>query len=693
MQASARARAAHAAIALLASPALLASTARADEFPEAADSPSAFVTVIDARDYDDRFETVADLLDHTPGVRVRRYGPLGSYSTASIRGSKPEQVLVLLDGVRLNSAQRGAANLSALPLRTIGRIEVIRGAGAARYGSGAVGGVISIRTRTAPPGGGQVVDGSATSGRYETLGADLLVSRRGEGGGALVGYTRLQSENDFHYQVPALSGAVPRPTLGTRTHQRLNADFREDSALVRGDWEVSPELRLDGTLALLAKEGGQPGTTLGKNLRNVTDEQLSCLGPEEQYRRALVRLAGSRSRSSGSLSAALSYRLERVELRDPPRPGFELERSDCDLVPFTATGRRRSQATDQEATLDLAYAGPRAHIGPLDVHNRSALTLRFDHVRTLDAEPHRRAVGTLFTQQEMRLFEGRLRLVPSLGFEAARTSDGLARRAGFADFVETSIDDEPAWLPHIGVILRLAPGLRLKANWLRAYRRPSFTELFHPDWSFIRGNPALDAEDSINADVGLELRRERAGPLRDLELEAVAFRRDIRESIEWELLGQTFVPTNTGEALARGYEARGSLRLFGRLDLAASYTFIDTEFREGAERGFPLPQTPRNRLFASAALSLGPARIWAELEYEDERTLNEQALERLGQTRAVNAGIALPLRALPGFGWAPPGASLSSEWRNATSEARTDSLGLPLPASTFWYLRLRFRTE
>ena len=71
----------------------------AGELPEAADEPSAFSTVIDARQYDDRFATVEELLGQVPGVRVRRFGGLGSYSTASIRGSKSEQVLV---GIRFS---------------------------------------------------------------------------------------------------------------------------------------------------------------------------------------------------------------------------------------------------------------------------------------------------------------------------------------------------------------------------------------------------------------------------------------------------------------------------------------------------------------------------------------------------------------------------------------------------------------
>ncbi len=157
--------------------ALSAGVATGREFEESADSPSAFVTVIHARDYDDRFETVEDLLHHAAGVRVRRFGALGSYSPASIRGSKAEQVLVLLDGVRLNSAHRGAVDLSTLSLRTIERIEVIRGGGSARYGSDAIGGVIVMTSRR-PEGTG--VDVSGIVGDLRTLGGDALVSVRGE---------------------------------------------------------------------------------------------------------------------------------------------------------------------------------------------------------------------------------------------------------------------------------------------------------------------------------------------------------------------------------------------------------------------------------------------------------------------------------------------------------------------------------
>ena len=50
----------------------LAPLARAAEFPENPDAPSAFSTRIEARKYDDRFATVEEVLSEVPGVRVRR---------------------------------------------------------------------------------------------------------------------------------------------------------------------------------------------------------------------------------------------------------------------------------------------------------------------------------------------------------------------------------------------------------------------------------------------------------------------------------------------------------------------------------------------------------------------------------------------------------------------------------------------
>src|SRR3989442_13552307 len=82
-------------------------------------------------------------------VSVRAYGGLGELAHPSIRGSSPAQVLVLLDGIPLNSVGLGQTDLSTISVDAVDRIEILRGPFAAIYGSGALGGVISIVTTKA----------------------------------------------------------------------------------------------------------------------------------------------------------------------------------------------------------------------------------------------------------------------------------------------------------------------------------------------------------------------------------------------------------------------------------------------------------------------------------------------------------------------------------------------------------------
>ncbi len=95
--------------------------------------------------------TVDQLLTTLPGVEVQGAGLAGSPVKLSMRGLntgyQTKRVLVLVDGRRFNEQYQGNAELSALPIENIERIEVLRGPASALYGSDAMGGVVSIVTR------------------------------------------------------------------------------------------------------------------------------------------------------------------------------------------------------------------------------------------------------------------------------------------------------------------------------------------------------------------------------------------------------------------------------------------------------------------------------------------------------------------------------------------------------------------
>lgn len=117
--------------------------------PATAGSVGRSVTVITAEDLRGLpIRTVTDALRLVPGLWVRARGPFGSQTDFSMRGAGFGQVLVLVDGVRVNDVQSGHHN-GDLPLQVedIERIEVLGGAGASLFGADAVGGTIHIITR------------------------------------------------------------------------------------------------------------------------------------------------------------------------------------------------------------------------------------------------------------------------------------------------------------------------------------------------------------------------------------------------------------------------------------------------------------------------------------------------------------------------------------------------------------------
>ena len=94
--------------------------------------------------------SIDELLRYIPGVEVQQRGPQGSQADILIRGGTFQQVLLLIDGVRLNDPLTGHFH-GYLPIHPseIDRIEVLKGTAASIHGSDAIGGVIHVITKSA----------------------------------------------------------------------------------------------------------------------------------------------------------------------------------------------------------------------------------------------------------------------------------------------------------------------------------------------------------------------------------------------------------------------------------------------------------------------------------------------------------------------------------------------------------------
>lgn len=151
----------------------------ASRVAQSADELLADVTVIDREEIERAGQsTLTELLQRQPSVEISSNGGAGKQSSVFLRGTNSDHVVVLVDGLRINSATLGTTSFEAIPLAQIERIEILRGPASSLYGADAIGGVIQIFTKRGK--GDPTMSAFAGYGRYKTKRAEAGLSGSSE---------------------------------------------------------------------------------------------------------------------------------------------------------------------------------------------------------------------------------------------------------------------------------------------------------------------------------------------------------------------------------------------------------------------------------------------------------------------------------------------------------------------------------
>ena len=210
-------------------------------------------TVINQQEIQDSQATdVPSLLKNLAGIEFYQSGGIGQQASLFMRGTNSSHVLILLDGVRINSATAGTTAIDQLMLDQIERIEVVRGNVSSVYGSEAIGGVIQIFTKR----------GRGEPALSASVGAGSNQSRRiAAGYGGQINDTQFNVQAS-HYQTAGVSAINPQlapnanpdhdgynnSSLSANIRHTLSADHSLSGSLFRSEGEVQYDDAFGGAI-------------------------------------------------------------------------------------------------------------------------------------------------------------------------------------------------------------------------------------------------------------------------------------------------------------------------------------------------------------------------------------------------------------------------------------------------------------
>ena len=260
--------------------------------------------------------TAAGALEGSPSVDVRSYGPSSALSLVHLRGASPSQVLILLNGQRLNTLQGGGVDLARLSTLNIERIEVSRGGASSRFGSDAIGGVINIITKsgeTAPR-----LSYSAETGSFGARRASLSLSTKSLTSDHFVSFERSYSNDDFPFAMPD----------GTSQH-RQNAQVSSHYFFSTFGYYPTRDKRLSLTVQNDLSVAGVPGPV-----------EFPSPNAEQEDQRQVILLSYDDFSPSARLRASLYHQRAKRLYTDP------------DAFPAPINSDHRNQTTSADLTAD-----------------------------------------------------------------------------------------------------------------------------------------------------------------------------------------------------------------------------------------------------------------------------------------------------------------------------------------------------
>jgi outer membrane cobalamin receptor len=580
--------------------------------------PSAVVTTVNAKDLGSGLITLTSMAQAVPDLRLREFGGIGQAATLGVRGTAPNQTQVQIDGVPLLDPLGTGIDLSMFPTAFVERMEILRGAASFLAGSGALGGIVNLVTRS-----------EKENARFCRLSGGSFGTLQGSAGSSfgtsrnrfLIALGGLTTRGDFTYTDDRQTPSNP---FDDRLATRQNNDVLQGGILLKATTTIGEDATLSLTHQSAASDRGVSGLLgfTSQTAREQTAFLLFDVRGKLPFQKALFLM-----------DATLSFVRHRF---------------------WDSAGELTGTPTDDLQKEIGLHASASAIVTFLD-RQIGRLTIDGTQSSFFDPawnDPQRTNFGSLLSA-EIRLLKNQLCLVPA---------------------VRLDVFSDAGWKlsPAVGARLDLDTRSILRFNLSRAFRVPSFSELYL-DSGYVVGNPLLRPESGIATDIGIET----------LFWEKIKTAWTIFYSRYQDLIvfepGSNFRyrPQNIGSAELSGLEVEISGSPVRELLLMAHYTLLISRDRSGLPNrdGNELPGRPRHTAGARSVGRIQKCILEADATFVGPNFINEANTKELPSRLLLGAGIGIQ---------ASQAVAILLQAKNLLNTHIEDIRGMPLPGIAFF---------
>ncbi|HET6701240.1 MAG TPA: TonB-dependent receptor [Gemmatimonadaceae bacterium] len=578
---------------------------------------TAAVSVITRADLDrTQARTLPDALRFIPGLRFSSLDGGGSLPVASARGffggGENEYVLLLVDGIPVNSTRTTLAEWLTIPVAAIERIEVFRGSGSVLYGDAAIGGVINVITRAPMTNAVRAELGLAERGARD---AAVHVTRKlseawGAAGIASSAEGRSGRAHSFSRRI-ALSSSVEKTLPARRTRLALDYDRLEDEdpgPLDETAFNADPARANE----LFEADGRSRDAA---ELVGIFDRPL---GPSRMLRVA-ARVHGARQGRTRTLLLAPSF--GDTQFHHETDQGFWI-RAQTDRLSSTTkvvTGLEVSHAT-----YESSYRSPETG-------------------EELSSSAGNRLALALYTEAH-RALSPRLRASAGARYDRVTPNATLDGRDEDARFGALSVRGG------INYAYRDGGNAYLVAS--TSFKTPTLDQLYDSrrtpvgDGSTITiSNPSLEPQRTLEFEAGV-FQRVPMGRS-SLEISLSAYLRDLEDEIDFDLA--TFRYGNIKRSRHQALEVLTLAHLWRDIELRNALTLGRATFRSGPYQGYQLKNLPRFSTQTAVSVPVQGNVMFTFAHSSTSRTyLDDENTAAIPGVHTFDAGLRLVAGSLEG---------------------------------------------